>query len=579
MVGRGLLPSLAAAALVLSAAGEAHAQSFLQFSRGEGGYLSVPKLVVVWLVFLLWVRTCNWVNADGQYQKQDIRIWNPLMVGCFLVALLVMLLIPYFWLLGFPLLLIAYAVPLGLYVHQRNAPLHESERVLTPGHIWWVIATQLNRLGLKLPTEKRTSGQGGPPIELEARGAEDDKQNQANLIRARQSPAFPAVKQLLFDAIQQRGDAILLDYNAEAVAIRYQIDGLWQPQDNFDRESGDAVVAVLMTLAALNPGERRRRASGEFAAQQEKIHWSCKLVAEATKAGQRVLLRLDDGGVRFQKLADLGMREKSQTQLAEIMGRKGGFVLFSAPSGQGLTTTFYAALNTVDRYTRSLIAVEDEADPGRPVDNIVVRTYSAARGESPATVLPKVFREYPDGIVVRDPVNAETVNLLLGQATTEKRTVFSSVRARDCADALVRIAGLGVDPADLAEAVSAVVNQRLVRKLCESCKEGFTPSPAMLKQLGLPPGKISTLYRPPQEPEKVCPACRGLGYVGRTGLFEVLAPDDTVRKVLSQSPINEELLRQAVRRAGAYSFQQEGILLVAKGVTSLEELKRVLKEG
>jgi type II secretory ATPase GspE/PulE/Tfp pilus assembly ATPase PilB-like protein len=154
---------------------------------------------------------------------------------------------------------------------------------------------------------------------------------------------------------------------------------------------------------------------------------------------------------------------------------------------------------------------------------------------------------------------------------------ISTVRAKDSAEALLRVLALGVPPAEFARGISAVFSQRLVRKLCEACKEAYAPAPQILKQLGIPEGRIQAFHRPPQQPEEVCKECSGIGYKGRTAIFELLLVGDTVRKVLSTSP-KLELLRKAARKDGMRSLQEEGILLVAKGVTSLPELMRVLKQ-
>jgi type II secretory ATPase GspE/PulE/Tfp pilus assembly ATPase PilB-like protein len=137
---------------------------------------------------------------------------------------------------------------------------------------------------------------------------------------------------------------------------------------------------------------------------------------------------------------------------------------------------------------------------------------------------------------------------------------------------------LKVPAKDFVNVVSGVACVRLVRKLCDACKEGY-PAPAeILQQFGIPPGKVQTLFRPPTQadPKKPCPECQGIGYKGRTGLFELLVVDDGVREVLMKSP-KLDLVRAAARRGGMKTFQEEGLVLVVKGVTSLAELQRILK--
>jgi type II secretory ATPase GspE/PulE/Tfp pilus assembly ATPase PilB-like protein len=185
-------------------------------------------------------------------------------------------------------------------------------------------------------------------------------------------------------------------------------------------------------------------------------------------------------------------------------------------------------------------------------------------------------------LVVRDLVNLESLEILLGQVTEQERMVITSLRSKDAVEALVRLLQYKIPPATLAPAMLGVLNVRLVRKLCEACREAYPPPPEVLKQMGVPAGKIEAFYRPPTEPidpkhpEVVCEHCQGIGYLGRTAIFELLVVDDTLRDVLATQP-KLDLLRAAARKAGHRALQDEGLLLVARGITSLQELLRVLK--
>jgi type II secretory ATPase GspE/PulE/Tfp pilus assembly ATPase PilB-like protein len=195
-------------------------------------------------------------------------------------------------------------------------------------------------------------------------------------------------------------------------------------------------------------------------------------------------------------------------------------------------------------------------------------------------LLIKVFRLEPNVVVVRDLVNGQTVSMMC-QEIAESRLMIGNMRAKDCADALLRVLALGVPPTEFAQAVSGVLAQRLVRKLCESCKEAYVPDKQILQQLGIPEGRISAFYRPKQSESNrardICKACNGIGYYGRTAIFEQLMVGENVRKVLASNP-KIDVLRQAARKDGMVSLQEEGILLVAKGITSLPELMRILKQ-
>ena len=189
------------------------------------------------------------------------------------------------------------------------------------------------------------------------------------------------------------------------------------------------------------------------------------------------------------------MRPKMQEQLKELLALPKGFLLFGALPANGLRSSMGVILHCTDRFTREFAAVEEETNRYEPVENVPVTTYSAAQGQTPADVLIKLFRTEPNVVVVRDLVNAQTVSMMCREIV-EDRLMISTIRAKDCAEAMLRVLALDVPPVEFAKAVSGVLSQRLVRKLCESCKEAYAPAPQILQQLGIPEGRIQAFYRP-----------------------------------------------------------------------------------
>ena len=204
------------------------------------------------------------------------------------------------------------------------------------------------------------------------------------------------------------------------------------------------------------------------------------------------------------------MRTKLQEELRQSLELPQGFVLLSALPGGGLRSTTDVVLRACDRFTREFAAVEEETNRYEEVENVPVTTYKAADGQSPADVLPKFFRTEPQVAVVRDLVDGETVSLMC-EEIAENRLMIGTMRAKDCAEALLRVLALGVPAEEFAKAITAVVCQRLVRKLCEACKEAYAPAPQILQQLGIPEGRVQAFYRPPQpnpdEPKEPCQQC------------------------------------------------------------------------
>ena len=314
----------------------------------------------------------------------------------------------------------------------------------------------------------------------------------------------------------------------------------------------------------------------------EPVKTPATLTCQGTQTGERVVVEFEIKGIHLKTLDELGMRAKMQEQLKEVINRKKGFVLLSALPSGGLRTTTKITLLSLDRFIREFTAVEDESNRYDEVENIPVTTYNSAAGQSPADILLRVFRTQPNVLVVRDLVNAKTLKMLCNEIENEGRMGISTVRAKDSAEALLRIYAIEKAPVpEFREQVTAVLSQRLVRKLCDKCKEPYAPSADVLKQLGLPADRVKAFYRPPtvkadEDKREICRECGGLGYLGQTAIFELLIVDDLMRKTLAASP-KLDVLRAAARKSGMKSLQEEGILMVVRGATSLPELMRVLK--
>jgi len=561
-----------------------------RFSPEAVSKLSVLQQVMMWLavvmtllVFMTWVRSADWANVDRFFRRQS-RNWNVLLFVPFAVCIPVAITMNVFPFVGLAspfLLFLAYVIPFVVYVSKRNADLPYDDKVFTKKHIRRWTAGKLAAIGIKVQAEEKTLDEMGPAVTLVAKGGATERDDQVHLLTARQSPGFLVARELLAQAFGNRSEAILLDYTSTAVGVRFQIDGVWNPGQGLEREPGDMLLAVLKTICALNAGERRARQAGSFGAEFEKVKRTCRLTSQGTKTGERALIQFENAAVKKQRLGDLGMRQKMIDDLKPLLEAKGGLVVVSAPPGGGLTSLFHAVLSSMDRYTRGFVSIEDEAALEVEVENIVVHKFNGPAGQSPISILPKLLREYPDVFVVPDFKDAESAAALCEQAFSADRTVLTTARAKEAAEALLKPLELGLEPAQLAGAARVAVNMRLVRKLCDKCKEAYAPPPQLLQQLGIPVGRVEAFFRPPtpdpEKPQEPCRQCQGLGYFGRTGIFEVLSVDEQVKGVLSAKP-QVAAVRQAGRKAGMRLLQEEGIVLVATGVTSLPELMRALKE-
>jgi type II secretory ATPase GspE/PulE/Tfp pilus assembly ATPase PilB-like protein len=543
--------------------------------RGPGFYLSWIKILACWLVFLAWVKTSDWLNEDVQQKRLNYLRWNPIVFGTFIAAFVLVWLIPIFW-IGFPLLLVAYIAPLATYIVYRNKRVEEHERVLTPAHLRFCLADMLGSIGINIEAEPRSPHDKGPPVRLAGRGADDDIANNARTMSVRQTPGIHDARKLLSQLLDRRAEGIMLDYGREEVSVKVLIDGVWHSDEPRNREKCDPVLVSLKTVAGLKPEDRKSKQKGPFLINFDGEDLDATLLSQGTTSGERAVIQIERQTSKYERYDEIGMRPKMEEQLKGLLEAERGFIVLSAPQASGLRTTSTVVLERMDRFLREFVAIEDQKRPYQEIENIPVVTYDASAGESPATKLRDVLLQEPEVLVVRDLVNKETLEKLCEEAR-KNLLVLTTVRAKESVEALARIMSLKMDATQFAKTVTAVLNQRLIRRLCEECKEAYKPPPHVLKQLGVPQGRVEAFYRPPKEPEKVCPACQGVGYVGRTGLFELLVVGKTTRQALA-ARAKLDVLRQTARKDGMKTMQEEGVLLVVKGITSLEELQRVMKQ-
>jgi type II secretory ATPase GspE/PulE/Tfp pilus assembly ATPase PilB-like protein len=457
--------------------------------------------------------------------------------------------------------------------------------VLTKEHLRYMFANRGKIFGAKIDTEAKMPWEKGPPVDFQALGGESEAKNQANLIEARQSPAYITLKEVFSDAVTKHAERVLMDFTADNVGMKYQIDGVWHDLPQRPREAMDPVAAVAKKLANLNIEDRRSKQEGAFGATFNSQKYVGAVASQGTATGERVLLTISTKGQTFKSLEELGMREKMREQLKELLASPHGiFVFCSMPAG-GLSTTMALALKSTDRLLRDFVAIGDKAKHEPEVENVEQVTFDAAAGETPAKLLPKIILRQPDALVIRELTDAETLQILVKECSTDHPKIsLTSVRAKEAAEALLRVAALKVPAKEFAPRMIGVLNVRLVRKLCDKCKEAYEPTPELLARLGIPAGRIQQLYRerqplPPDSKEKrlPCEQCNEIGYFGRTGIFELLAVNDKIREALIKEP-KLETIKKVAKATGQRSLQDEGIALVALGVTSLTELQRVLKQ-
>jgi type II secretory ATPase GspE/PulE/Tfp pilus assembly ATPase PilB-like protein len=533
--------------------------------RGLGNNLNWFKFVPVLLVYFLWVYTTNWAERDNKELNGKFEIWMPVLffpglIGlalCWIIDLYIvqLLVVTLFW-----------CVPLFVYIHDRNQRVPEDQMV-TFNSVMWAI---LQKLGIQEREEEEE--QIGPPIKFIGKGMNQTHEDPDRVRTAEQSSGYMAAKELVYDAIVRRSTDIHLEPKKDQVAVRYRIDGTLATAEPFERPVGEAVINVFKVLGAMDIAERRKPQDGSFAAEMEGRQIDFRCASQGTMEGEKLSLRILDKSQQINRLKDLGMREKLVEEVRSLVTQPHGMIVASGPTGAGKSTSLYAALREIDRYTRNIITIEDPIE--YHLDNVTQIEINTKAGQTFPTSLRSVLRQDPDVIMIGEIRDEETAQIAC-QAATTGHMVFTTIHANDAITALFRLLDLGVEPFLVASALTSVWSQRLVRKLCDHCKEPYKPKPEFLKKANLPAQKIDVFYRPPKAPEQVCPNCGGTGYRGRTGIFELLVISDKIRDLIKENPSMTTIKAEA-RKNGMLYLQEDGLRQVIRGVTSVQELMRVI---
>jgi general secretion pathway protein E len=569
--------------LFLGGAAGADAADFLapilaqipKMTRGQGFYLNMYKFVPVVLIYLLWTWTTDWVEHDTkELNNVKFELWNSVIFFAGVLGLALMFAIP-IYALSLGLLLLAYLVPILTYSYVRNQTVPDDQKVLTPYHLGEVVNGLLLKLGLRPWFNKDVSqvDRTGPPITFVGKSAGMVKEDPNRVRQAEESRSFMAAKELVYDAVLRRATDIHLEPTTEQLSVRYRIDGILHAAEPFDRPTGDAVINVFKVLSAMDISEKRKPQDGSFGAKLQARDLDFRVATSGSKAGEKLVMRILDNSAGITKLEDLGMRAKLVEQARSLVTQPHGMFLCCGPTGSGKSTTLYAALREIDRYQRNIITVEDPIE--YHMDNITQMEVNTKAGQTFATSLRSILRQDPDVIMIGEIRDQETATIAC-QAANTGHMVFSTVHSNDAVTALFRLLDLGVEPFMISSALTAVLGQRLVRILCEACKEPYKPKPEFLKKANLPVEKVDVFYRRPENPEQVCQQCGGTGYFGRTGIYELLVITEPLREMLRENPSINKIKAEA-RKNGMIYLQEDGLRQVIQGRTSIEELLRVVK--
>jgi type IV pilus assembly protein PilB len=385
-----------------------------------------------------------------------------------------------------------------------------------------------------------------------------------------ESPVIRFVNYLIFDACKQGASDIHIEPKEKALKIRYRIDGILFESMNPPHNMHAAIVSRLKIMANLDIAERRLPQDGRIRAVVNGRKIDLRMSTLPTAAGEKCVMRILDTRSINVDLNDLGFSENCLTIWKAQIDQPHGILLVTGPTGSGKTTTLYSSLRCMDGNKLNISTVEDpieyqlaSANQVQVFDKIGM-TFSAA--------LRSLLRQDPDVVLLGEIRDPETAKIAV-QAALTGHLVLSTLHTNDAPASITRLVNIGVEPYLISASVNAVLAQRLVRKICQHCKEEFEPSDDMKEFLTMQGFTSNKIYR-----GKGCDRCRKTGYAGRLGIYELMVMDDSLRDVITRNP-DVTHLRKLCRERGLVTLRQDGFDKVMKGMTTVDEILRTTEGG
>ena len=387
-------------------------------------------------------------------------------------------------------------------------------------------------------------------------------------------PLVRLVNSIIFQAAEDGASDIHFEPQEDGLVVRFRIDGVLRIAQRVPRMLTSGVVTRLKVLAKLDIAERRKPQDGRMslnAAAAGRL-LDVRVATLPTVEGESVTMRLLDKSRKPPTLEELGLTEDMREVLRAIVRRPTGALLVTGPTGSGKSTTLYGALAEISRPEINVITVEDPVEYRLPgIEQVQI---NARAGLTFGTALRSILRSDPDVVMVGEIRDVETAKISIEAALTG-HFVLSTLHTNDAPSTITRLSEMGVEPFLTASAVSGVLAQRLARKLCSNCAEEYVPTEAELIAARVPEEELGNWRGRTLRRKVGCSRCSNSGYRGRVGVFQLLRMNDELESLVA-SRVSRDVLEEAALAAGMRGLWDDGLAKVLGGLTSVEELARVL---
>ena len=403
-------------------------------------------------------------------------------------------------------------------------------------------------------------------LDSSGKNALDSQDNKGNAEMNRVT--LDTLEDMILNALDERVTDILIDPKTDGThTVRFRIDGFLQVVEEMEDDKCKPIVNCVKAISRMDIAEKRRPQDGAFMARLEDGNVSFRVASSGVLGGEKLSIRVLNQSMGVLQLKDLGLSKETYAIAANAIKQPSGMILICGPTGSGKTTSLYAMLSTVDFYARNVITVEDPIEHVLPhASQIEVNVKAEITF---AKALRSILRQDPDIITIGEIRDNETAGIAF-QASQTGHLVLASLHSSSNMGTLVRLMDLGVKPLLIASALSVVISQRLVRKLCENCKKvaGISEAnAAKFRQKGIDPSKIYMA--------KGCDKCGQTGYKGRLAIVDVMILDADLKARLTNPNVSIGDLKKDGDKKGKSSLREDGIRKVMAGLTTLEEIKRV----
>ena len=385
------------------------------------------------------------------------------------------------------------------------------------------------------------------------------------------APIIKLVNLVLSQAVKARASDIHIEPYQGKLKIRHRVDGILYDMLTPPKHIQSTLVSRIKIMAKLNIAEKRLPQDGRIEIRIADKNVDIRVSTLPTAFGERVVLRLLDKSSVLLKLSDLGLPPDRFKLINDLIRLPHGIILVTGPTGSGKTTTLYAALTMINNPDINIITIEDPIE--YQIEGIGQIHVNPKIGLTFAKGLRSIVRQDPDVILVGEVRDLETAEIAIQSALTG-HLVFSTLHTNDSASAVTRLIDMGIEPFLVSSSVVAILAQRLVRVICNNCKEPYIPDEESIEKIGITPEMLAgrKIYR-----GKGCPLCLNTGYKGRAGIFELMMLDDTIKNILLKTSDANAIKHEAIGQ-GMITLRQDGAQKVLEGITTIEEVFRVTQQ-